>query len=243
MCGHGTIGTVTTAINLGIIECKEIIKLDTPVGIVECRVEYSNKTVKRVTFKNVPSFVLQQNARVNVRGIGEVVLDIAFGGSIFAIVDADQFGLHLVPDEQQELISLGMAIKEAANKQLSLQHPLIPDINTIDLIEFSLPSNKQDVDYRNTVVFGNGQIDRSPCGTGTCAKMAVLHSKGKLNVNEPFVNESIIDSRFVGRIVDTQNIEQYIGIVPEITGSAWITGMHQFVIEKEDPFNEGFLIV
>jgi proline racemase len=242
MCGHGTIGTVTTAINLGIVPPKPVLKIDTPAGVVECKVLMDGHSVKQVTFRNVPSFVLQEQATVQVEEIGPVAIDLAFGGSIFGIVDAGRFGFRLVQEEQQKLISIGMAIKEAANKQIKVRHPLLEQINSIDLIEFSLPSAKPGVDYRNVVVFGNGQIDRSPCGTGTCAKMSLLYKQGKLGVGERFVHESIIDSSFVGTIVDTTYVQDYQAIVPEITGSAWITGMHQFIIEKEDPYREGFLV-
>ncbi|WP_199614363.1 proline racemase family protein [Paenibacillus alkalitolerans] len=242
MCGHGTIGTVTTAINLGIVEPKPIIRLDTPAGVIECRVEMDSHCVKQVTFTNVPSFVFKQNAEIEVEGIGTVTLDIAFGGSIFGIVDARPFHLRLVPQEQQKLVSLGMSIKKAANEQLYYEHPLIPEIHKIDLIEFSIPSATPGVHYRNAVVFGNGQVDRSPCGTGTCAKMALLHQQGKLSIGENFVHESIIDSSFIGRCLSVTSVGEYPGVIPEISGSAWVTGMHQFIIEKDDPFQDGFLV-
>ncbi|WP_289140423.1 proline racemase family protein [uncultured Brevibacillus sp.] len=243
MCGHGTIGTVTTAINLGIIPAKPTVKLDTPAGIITCRVEMDNHSVKRVAFTNVPSFVFHQGVQIEVKEIGTVSMQVAFGGSIFGIVDAQPLGLKLEREEQQTIISLGMAIKEAANEQLLFEHPLLPEINSIDLIEFSLPSLHQGIDYRNAVVFGSGQLDRSPCGTGTCAKMAVLHNTGKLDIGQSFFHESVINSTFEGRILGTVKVGPHSGIIPEIIGSAWITGMHQFVIEKADPFHEGFIMV
>lgn len=242
MCGHGTIGTITTAINIGMIEQKRNIKIDTPAGVVECEVEFLNKKVEKVTFTNVPAFVFGQKVEVYVEGVGHVLLDVAFGGSIFGIVSAEQLGLKLVSEEQQQLIHLGNKIKKSANEQLKFQHPLIPEINTIDLIEFSLISDKEDVDYRNTVIFGNGQIDRSPCGTGTCAKMALLYSQGKLKIHQNFVHESIIGSKFEGRVIGVSHVGAYHAVIPQISGSAWITGMHQFIIESEDPYYEGFLL-
>lgn len=124
MCGHGTIGTVTTAINIGMIEPKEIIKVDTPAGVVECQVQIENNRVNQVTFTNVPSFVFQEKAEINIEGIGKILMDVAFGGSIFGIVDAKQFGLKLVSEEQQRLIAIGIAIKKSANEQLKFQYPL-----------------------------------------------------------------------------------------------------------------------
>ncbi|MDM5196721.1 proline racemase family protein [Fictibacillus enclensis] len=240
MCGHGTIGTVTTAVNIGMIEPKKHIKVDTPAGIVQCEVEFMGNKVSKVTFTNVPAFVFEEKVNVTVEGVGSVLVDVAFGGSIFGIVDAGQFGLKLVREEQQQLISLGSKIKKTVNEQLGYQHPLKPEINSIDLIQFSLKSNKQEVDYRNTVIFGNGQVDRSPCGTGTCAKMAVLTKQGKLQIGDEFVHESIIDSKFSGRILSFSKVGIYEAVIPQITGSAWVTGMHQFIIDSEDPFNEGF---
>ncbi|MDR6997824.1 proline racemase family protein [Neobacillus niacini] len=243
MCGHGTIGTITTALNIGMIEPKNMIKVDTPAGIVECEVEFINKKVSKVTFTNVPAFVFAENVNVYVEGVGNVKIDVSFGGSIFAIVNAEQFGLKLVSEEQQELVSLGTKIKKAANEQLKFQHPLMQGINSIDLVEFSLKSQKENICYRNTVVFGDGQIDRSPCGTGTCAKMALLFNQGKLDIGEKFVHESIIDSKFIGQVSAVSKVGNYDAIIPQISGSAWITGMHQFIIESEDPYNEGFLLV
>jgi proline racemase/trans-L-3-hydroxyproline dehydratase len=131
-------------------------------------------------------------------------------------------------------ITLGNEIKKAANEQFNFQHPLKPEINTIDLIEFSLKSKKKDVDYRNTVIFGNGQVNRSPCGTGTCAKMAVLFKQGKMNIGDTFVHESIIDSQFTGRIAGLSKVGDSQAIIPQISGAAWITGIHQFIIDCED---------
>lgn len=242
MCGHGTIGTVTTAINIGLIERKKNIKVDTPAGIVECEVEYMNNKVSKVTFTNIPAFVFEEKVNLYVEGIGNVLLDVSFGGSIFGIVNADQFGFKLVSEEQQQLITVGNKIKKAANEQLKYEHPLKPEINSIDLIEFSLKSEKKEVQYRNTVIFGNGQIDRSPCGTGTCAKMALLFKQGKLRIGENFVHESIIDSKFVGRVLGVSKVGNYQAIIPQISGSAWVTGMHQFIIDSEDPFHEGFIL-
>lgn len=243
MCGHGVIGTVTTAINLGFIPYKPVVKLDTPTGVVECIVERNDNIVAKVTFTNVPSFTLYQDIKVEISEYGTIRLDVAFGGNIFAIVDATLFGLKLIPEEHQIITSLGMTILRAANEQLVVQHPWIPEINTIDLLEFSIPSTNDGVNYRNVVVFGNGQIDRSPCGTGTCAKMAVLHNKGKLKIGEYFVHQGIINSMFTGRILEEKVINQYRGIIPQITGSAWITGTHQFFIQDKDPYPQGFEII
>jgi proline racemase/trans-L-3-hydroxyproline dehydratase len=236
MCGHGTIAAVTVAIDNGLAERKEKLLLDTPSGIVTCYVNYENGRVKEVSFINVPSFLFLKDASVDVDGYGPVRMDIAFGGSFFSIVDAAQFGLNLTLNEQDRIIQLGLAIRKAANDQLAIAHPEIPAISTIDLVEFSL--KRSDYHYKNAVVFGDGQLDRSPCGTGTCAKLATL----PLKKNEEIIQESIIGSKFKGAILADAQVGDYKAIIPKITGSAWITGRHQFSLDDTDPFAEGFLL-
>ncbi|WP_025785887.1 proline racemase family protein [Sporosarcina sp. D27] len=236
MCGHGTIASVTVAINNGLIAKKEKVLLDTPSGIVECHIAYENDRVKEVSFINVPAFVLKKNVSVSIEGIGTISMDIAFGGSFFAIVDAKQFNFELIIEEQDKIAALGMEIRKAANEQLNIMHPGIPEINTIDLVEFTMEVKKNH--FRNTVVFGDGQVDRSPCGTGTCAKLATLN----LNKNEPIIQESIIGSKFKGEIVGYTTVNGIDAIIPKITGSAWITGIHKFSIDATDPYREGFLL-
>lgn len=236
MCGHGTIASVTVAVNNGLIEKKDRVLLDTPSGIVECHVRYEGNRAIEVSFINVPAFLFKRDVSVFVENAGYVKMDIAFGGSFFAIVDAVPFGLELTIEEQDKIAELGMAIRKAANEQLSVYHPRIPEINTIDLVEFSLKLGENY--YRNTVVFGDGQIDRSPCGTGTCAKLSTLN----LEPGEHIIQESIIGSQFKGAVVDYTQVENFPGIIPQITGSAWVTGIHKFSLDATDPYKEGFLL-
>jgi proline racemase/trans-L-3-hydroxyproline dehydratase len=236
MCGHGTIASVTVAINNGLIEKKDKILLDTPSGILECHVAYQGDRVKEVSFINVPSFLYKKDVILFVENAGHVKMDIAFGGSFFAIVDAEPFNFQLTINEQEKIAALGMAIRKAANEQLTVIHPKIPEINKIDLVEFSLKLDKNY--YRNTVVFGDGQIDRSPCGTGTCAKLSTLN----LAPGEHIIQESIIGSQFKGAVVDYTEVENYKAIIPQITGSAWVTGIHKFSLDATDPYKEGFLL-
>ncbi|RJS50174.1 proline racemase family protein [Bacillus sp. PK3_68] len=236
MCGHGTIASITVAINTGLIEKKEKIFLDTPSGVVECYVTYENSKVKEVSFINVPAFLLEKDIKILIKNAGWITVDIAFGGSFFAIVGAEQFNLKLNIEEQDKIAALGTTIREAANQQLTIKHPEIPEINTVDLVEFSLQLGKNH--YKNTVVFGDGQIDRSPCGTGTCAKLSTLN----LKPGEQIIQESIIDSQFKGTVVDYTKVGNYKAIIPKITGSAWITGFHKFSLEATDPYTEGFLL-
>lgn len=236
MCGHGTIAAITVAIQTGLLEKKNKVLLNTPSGMVECFVTYENDKVKEVSFVNVPAFLLEKDIKILVKDEGWVTVDIAFGGSFFAIVGAKQFDLHLDIEEQDRITALGMAIKDAANEQLTISHPEIPEINTVDLVEFSLQLGANH--YKNTVVFGEGQIDRSPCGTGTCAKLATLDLKR----GEQIIQESIIGSQFKGTVVDFTKVKNYEAIIPKITGSAWITGFHKFSLEATDPYTEGFLL-
>lgn len=236
MCGHGTIAVVTAAIKTGRMKKKDKVLLDTPSGLVECFITYENDNVKEVSFINVPAFLLKKNTKILVKDEGWVTVDIAFGGSFFAIADAKQFDLQLDIEEQDKITALGMAIKEAVNQQLTIIHPEIPEINTVDLVEFSLHLGKNH--YINTVVFGEGQIDRSPCGTGTCSKLATLD----LKLGEQIIQESIIGSKFKGTVVGFTKVNNYEAIIPKITGSAWITGFHKFSLEANDPYTEGFLL-
>ncbi|WP_282243116.1 proline racemase family protein [Psychrobacillus sp. NEAU-3TGS] len=179
---------------------------------------------------------MKKNVSVLVDKVGTVKIDIAFGGSFFAIVDVTQFDFDLDIEVQDKIAEIGMAIRKAANEQIEIQHPEIPQINTIDLVEFSLELGKNH--YKNTVVFGDGQIDRSPCGTGTCAKLATLD----LEKGEEIIQDSIIGSRFKGEIVDFTEVQNLSAIIPKITGSAWMTGVHQFSLDETDPYIEGFLL-
>ncbi|MFF2458994.1 proline racemase family protein [Peribacillus simplex] len=236
MCGHGTIGTITAGIQFGLLPQKELFFLDTPSGKVECTAKYKDQKVSEVSFRNVPSFVLEKNVNIVIEGYGTIILDIVFGGSIFAIVDASQFNLKLETSETLVLSKLGMRIKQMLNELFYFEHPQNPNICTVDLIEFSLKKEKNH--YRNVVVFGNGQIDRSPCGTGTSAKLAALD----LQIGESIIQESIIDSRFIGKVVGKTTVSGFDAIIPEITGSAWVTGLHRFALEETDPYQQGFTL-
>lgn len=243
MCIHGSIGTVTAAIEMEIIEATEPITkviIDTPAGLVFAKAEVKNKVVKNVTVQNVPSF-LYKSETVNIPEIGKILLDISFSGNFFALVDANEIGIEINSQNKCELIKSGLLIRDIANKYISVKHPYI-DINTIDLVEIYDKPTHPDADIKNAVIFGRGQIDRSPCGTGICAKMAALYAKGKLKIGDEFVNESIIGTLFKGRIVREIKIGEINGILPEITGEAYVTGINQFVIDFEDPLKYGFVL-
>ncbi len=243
MCGHGSIGAATVAVETGMVPPVEPItrlKIEAPAGLIEARLEVKDGAVKSTTIRNVPSFLYKADAKLQVSGLGEVRADIAFGGSFFAIVNAKDLAIKISTENIGELIKIGMAIKQAANEQIKVQHPEKEHIRSIDLVEIYDTATNPEANFKNVVIFGDGQADRSPCGTGTSAKMATLFAKGKLGLNEEFVYESVTGTLFKGRVVDTTTIAGYSAIIPEITGCAYITGCCQYVIDPEDPLKYGF---
>ena len=245
MCGHGTIGAVTSSIETGIITMVEPVTkvvLDTPAGIVKAEAQVENGKVKSVAFKNVPSFLYKRDVKVNLEGVGEVTLDISFGGSFFAIIKSSELGLSVIPDNTSKLLPLALKLRDAINEQVELQHPTLSHIKTVDLVEIYEAPTHPEATYKNVVIFGQGQVDRSPCGTGTCAKMAALHAKGELKVGEKFVYESILGTLFYGDIVETTKVGEYDAIIPRVAGSAYITGFNHFVIDETDPVKYGFVL-
>lgn len=236
MCGHGTIGTVTMCINTGLIEKKDKVLVDTPSGIVECSIYYDRDEVESVEFKNVPAFVLHKDLKIELDKLGTIQLDIAFGGSFFAIINASELKVEIDLQNKQEILKYSKIIRDYVNENVSIKHPLIEGITSVDLVEISekLTNNH----YKNVVVFGNEQIDRSPCGTGTCAKMATL----SLNEGDTIIQESIIGSQFTGRILGRTNVGDFEAIIPSIRGAAWITGEHKFVLQNKDIYPEGFVV-
>ncbi|HIQ00496.1 TPA: proline racemase [Candidatus Bipolaricaulota bacterium] len=229
MCGHGTIGVATALASLGWID-GERVTLDTPSGPVRCRIHRDANGVQAVTFRNVPSFYL-----TTVRWEG-VPVHIAYGGNLFALVEAAAVGIGLVRESLPELMRLGMEIRRWANENHRFRHPATGGELVVELVEFY----EEGTPPRNVVVFGEGQVDRSPCGTGTCAKMAYLHAEGRLGVGDEYRYRSILDTEFVGRIVAETELGGTKAIVPEITGSAYITGFGELVLVEGDPFPMGF---
>ena len=242
MCGHGTIGVATVLVECGMVDVTEpetVIRLDTPAGLVEVRVAVSGGHAERVTLRNVPAFVAELDARVDVDGLGTVGYDMAFGGNFYALVRADSVGLDPAPDRAEELISAGLQIIDAIGTAGPPVHPLDPAIRGCKHVVFHVPG-RDGADARNATAIHPGWLDRSPCGTGTSARMAQLHARGELPLGVDFTNESVIGSRFVGRLVEETRIGHTRAVVPEITGRAWITGMGQYLLDPSDPFPTGF---
>jgi proline racemase len=246
MCGHGTIGTCTVALETGVVKATEPITnltLDTPAGLVKASAKFRNDKVTSVKLENVPSFLLRKDAEVDVPTLGKVRLDIAFGGNFYGILPAEVVGLSLEKKNSGRLIEAGMKIMKAVQQQIPLSHPLNPEINEIKHTMFTGPPDVANAQAKNTVVLHPGAVDRSPCGTGTSARMAQLYARGQLRLNEDFVHESLIGSTFTGSLVKEEQLTPTItAVIPTIEGRAWITGFQQFVLDPEDPFPAGFLI-
>jgi proline racemase len=244
MSGTNTICTVTVLLETGMLPMVEPITrltLESPAGLVEVVAECRDGKCERVTFTNVPSFVTHLDAPVEVPGLGTVTVDVAYGGAFFAITDAAALGLELVPERAGDLARMGQIIKAAAAEQLPTVHPENPDIRTITFTTFVGPP-RVGGDGRNATVVSPGRIDRSACGTATCARLAVLAKRGQLAPGCDYIHESILSTNFVGRIVDRVLVGPFEGVVPTISGRAWITGIHQLVRDPSDPLGGGFTL-
>jgi proline racemase len=253
MCGHGVIGAVTAFIEMGWLEAQEpeaVVVVDSPSGPIRARARVKRvdgcPRVESVAIQLESAFAFLLDQPLEVAGLGRITVDVSFAGGFFVMISADQIGSKrsgpLTPDNAPELARWGMAAIEAGNQQLKVQHPTRPYINTIDVTEFYDPSGHHQARSKNFVVLGEGHVDRSPCGTGTSAKMALLHRRGELAVGQTFVNQGLLGTTFEGRIVREMTVSGLSAIVPEIRGTAHVTGLHRFVLTPDDPFPEGFLI-
>lgn len=245
MCGHGSIGAATIAVETGMVEVKEPytdLVLEAPAGLVKAKVKVENGKALECSIVNVPSFLYKRDVEIEVPEIGKVSLDIAFGGSFFAIVKASDLGVEIDPKNGTKLSQIGLKIRDIINSTIEIQHPTLPHIKTVDLVEIYGPAKDPKATYQNVVVFGEGQLDRSPCGTGTSAKMATLFAKGELKQGEDFIYESILGTLFKGKVLETVKVGEYDGVIPQITGSAYITGFNHFVIDETDPVKHGFIL-
>lgn len=245
MSGSNLICTVTVALEAGMIPmrgARTIVRVDTPAGLVEVEADCSGGKCRRITFRNIPSFVMHRDRMVEVPGIGSLRVDVAYGGMIYCIVDAEDVGVTLARDEARDLIGIGERIKAAAAEQLPSIHPENPSINTINQTEFAGPLRIVDgvKTSKNAVVVSPGRLDRCPCGTGTSARMALLHARGDLAVGEKFRHTSILDTVFDCRIVETAMIGNVPAVVTEVSGRAWLTGVSHYGVDPEDPFPEGY---
>lgn len=257
MSGTNTICVATVLLETGMVPMKEPVTeltLEAPAGLIRVRAECSGGRVKQVTFRNVPAFAPYIDAPIEVPRLGRVVVDVAYGGMFYVIADATALGLRLTPDEGGDIVRVGEMVKAAAVEQLPVVHPEQPGFTGITIAVLSGPATRPDAHMKNAVVVSTGKldwdkpstwtgaIDRSPCGTGTCAKMATLYAKGKLGLNQAFRHEGILGTIFTGRLVEETKVGPFKAVVPEISGQAWITGIANYVLEDDDPFPEGYTI-
>ena len=237
MCGHGTIGVATVLVETGMVEVTEpetVVALDTPAGLVRVRVAVQDGRATAVTLRNVPSFLLARD-----REIDSVPYDMAYGGNFYALVEASAAGVVVDPERSDELIARGMGIMAAINRTDMPVHPEDARISGCRHVVFYEDSPGGS---RNATAIEPGWLDRSPCGTGTSARMAALHARGELALGQDFVNESVIGTRFTGRLVEETTVGGLPAVVPEITGRAWVTGMGQYLLDATDPFPAGFAL-
>lgn len=243
MCGHGTIGVATVLVETGMVEVTEPvteIRLDVPAGLVIARVAVEDGRAVNVTIENVPSFVDRLDERIQVPGIGEITYSVAFGGNYYALVDLDEVGLPFDRARQDDIVRAGLLIMDAINTQAPPVHPVLEGANHVHHVEFIAPGSDA-VRSRHAMAIHPGWFDRSPCGTGTSARMAELHARGELALDAPFVNESFIGTEFVGRLVGEATVGDRPAVIPTITGRAWVTGLGQYILDGDDPFPEGFV--
>jgi proline racemase len=249
MCGHGTIGVATVLVEERMVEVTEPVtrvRLETPAGLITADVEVEDGRARAVTITNVPSFVHATDVTLDVPGIGPLVVDIAYGGNFYALVPSERLGIPLEPAREQDLIRTGLAVVAAADAQVAPVHPEDDRIGGIEHLVVTAPGDGGaagggPVDGRSATVIQPGWIDRSPCGTGTSARMALLHHRGELALDTPYVHASFIDSRFEGRLLGTTTVAERPAVIPTIRGRAWVSGRGELVLDPTDPFPGGFL--
>jgi proline racemase len=257
MSGSNAICVTTVLLETGMLPMREPVTelvLEAPAGLVRVQAEVSNGKVSSVTFRNVPAFAVCLDAPIEVPRLGTVKVDLAYGGMFYVIASAEQFGLRLTPDEGREIVRVGEMIKAAAREQLTVQHPENPDINVLSTAQLTGPAHDTANDMRNAVVISTGEfdwqrpdtwtgvLDRSACGTGTCARMATLHARGQLALGQPFRHESVLGTVFTGCLEEETTVGDHPAVIPTISGQAWITSISQYVLDAEDPFPEGFVV-
>jgi len=257
MSGTNTICVATVLLETGIVPMLEPVTeltLEAPAGLVRVRADCRNGKVEKVTFRNVPAFAVYLDTPIEVPYLGRVLVDIAYGGMFYVISEAAPLRLRLVPEEGREIVRVGEMIKAAAREQLPVVHPEQPGFAGITIAQLSGPPSGPGADLKNAVIVSTGTlnwenrstwtgaIDRSPCGTGTCARMAALYAKGRLGLNQDFRHEGILGTIFTGRLIEETLVGGYRAVIPTISGTAWITGFANYVVDSEDPFPEGFTV-
>jgi proline racemase len=245
MCGHGIIAITTVAVETGLVIRKEpitTVRIDSPAGLITASARVAGRKVRSVSFQNVPSFVVALDELVDVPELGPIRYDLAFGGAFYAYVRADQVGLKCLPEEYTQLVEMGMKIKRAVMASRPIPHPFQEDLSFLYGTIFIAPPLGSGAHSRNVCIFADGEVDRSPTGTGVSGRMALHFARGEVGIGQPLVIESIIGSKFTGRVVSETTFGPYKAVIPEVEGTAHITGVHTFLDDPEDPLRSGFLL-
>jgi len=244
-CGHAVIALTKVFVETGLIPMNEPeteVKMDVPSGFIKSYAKVKNGQVTGVRFENVPSFVQSLETEVDVPGLGTINYDLAFGGAFYAFVDVAQLDLDCTPEYQNKLIEIGMKIKHAIMDSVEMVHPLEPDMNFLYGTIFTSALKDPNHHSRNVCIFADGEVDRSPTGTGVSARAAILYAKGEIKVGESIIIESIIGSTFSVKVVATTTFGNYDAVIPEVSGNAYITGKNTFWINPGDPLKGGFIL-
>jgi trans-L-3-hydroxyproline dehydratase len=245
MCGHGIIGITTVALETGMLPASEpetTLRIDTPAGPVTSHARVENGRVRSVRFHNVPSFVVDLDQQVELPGLGRLRYDLAFGGAFYAYVRAEDADVRCEPSQFRRLIERGIAVKRAVIAGRDIVHPFEPDLGFLYGVVFVGPASAPDAHSRNVCVFAEGEVDRCPTGTSVSARLALHHSRGEIDVGERIVIESILGSRFGGRVVETTTFGPHPAVIPEVEGTAHITGRHEFLLDPDDELRDGFIL-
>ena len=245
LCGHATMGAVMTLIAAGEIDAADDelqVMVDTPSGPMQATAYMHDGKVESVAIRMVPSFVYRDNETLSIPGFDQLAVATVCVGGFFVMVSADQLGLDFNSSNWPHFRDLGMQLIQAANEQLTVQHPTRPEVRTVDVTEFYDPASDDQGQGKSIVILGEGHMDRSPCGTGTAAKMTLLHHRGQFGFGQIFTNTSPLGTTFQGRLVDEIRLGDTKAVVAEVRGSAQITGIHEFIIDAKDPFQKGFLL-
>lgn len=245
MCGHAIIAITKVAVETGfvkLVEPETQIKIDSPAGLITSYAKTKNGKVEEVYFHNVPSFVQLMNEEIEIEGLGKVKFDIAYGGAFYAFVDADELGIAMTPENYRQLIEKGMNIKRAVMKNYKLKHPFDEDLNFLYGTIFTGKALNKNADSRNVCIFAEGEVDRSPTGTGVSARMALHYAKGEIKLNEEITIESILGTTFKASPIKETTFGNYKAVIPEVSGTAFITGKNEFWIDPDDPLKHGFIL-
>ena len=257
MSGTNTICVATVLLETGMLPMEEPVTrlvLEAPAGLIEVQAQCRSGKVTQVTFKNVPSFAVHLDAVIEVPTIGKVAVDVAYGGMFYVIADAESLGISLKPEYGRDITRVSEIIRQAANEQLEVAHPEEPAYSGITISQLSSPVKDGAAHMKNAVTVSTGgfdwkrpstwtgALDRSPCGTGTCAKMAVLHARSKLAIGQEFRHQGILGTIFTGKLIEETQVGLFPAVIPTISGQAWITGFSRYVLDPSDPFPLGFTV-